>query len=145
MTFSCYICLMLQYGITEYITSSRSVQVMEHQLIRIRLTILAWVQAKRSSLQHSGILANVPDVKVYKDWDGGETSNSEPSKHEDVCQHDELQGKERLHLLHFERHSYELAPFIMVHFNYSNCNNAFAAGYNKNRSWGYKLVAITNP
>lgn len=71
---------------------------MGHQLVKISLTILAWVQAKRSSLQHSSILANVPDVKVYKDRDGGKTSNSEPSQHEDVCQHDELQEKHRLHL-----------------------------------------------
>lgn len=63
------------------------------QLVAIGLTVLAWVQTKRSSLQHSSILADVPDVEVYKDRDGGKTSNSKPSQHEDVCQHDELQGK----------------------------------------------------
>lgn len=68
------------------------------QLLKLSLTVLAWVQAERGSLQHSSILANVPDVKVNKDRDGGETSNSEPSQHEDVCQHDELQEKDRLHL-----------------------------------------------
>lgn len=68
------------------------------QLLKLSLTVLAWVQAERGSLQHGSILANVPDVKVNKDWDGGETSNSEPSQHEDVCQHDELQEKDRLHL-----------------------------------------------
>lgn len=68
------------------------------QLLKLSLTVLAWVQAERGSLQHSSILANVPDVKVNKDRDGGESSNSEPSQHEDVCQHDELQEKDRLHL-----------------------------------------------
>lgn len=61
----------------------------------IVLTILAWVQAERGPLQHSGILADVPDVEVYEDWEGGEGSHSEPSQHEDVCQHDELRGQPR--------------------------------------------------
>lgn len=54
----------------------RSVPAIGHQLMKLSLTVLAWVQAERSSLQHSSVLANVPDVKVYKDRDGGKTSNS---------------------------------------------------------------------
>lgn len=61
------------------------------------LTILAWVQAERGSLQHCGVLADVPDVEVYKDRDRGEGGHSEPSQHEDVCQHDKLQGKTKEH------------------------------------------------
>lgn len=59
------------------------------------LTILAWVQAECGPLQHGSILANIPDVEVYKDWEGGESSHSEPGQHEDVCQHDELQGQHK--------------------------------------------------
>lgn len=80
------------------ITKEHYQDVCKLQLLKLSLTVLAWVQAERGSLQHSGILANVPDVKVNKDRNGGETSNSEPSQHEDVCQHDELQEKDRLHL-----------------------------------------------
>lgn len=54
------------------------------------LTILAWVKAQAGSLQDSSILANIPDVEVYENWDGGKCSHSKPSQHEDVCQHDEL-------------------------------------------------------
>ncbi len=54
------------------------------------LTILAWVQAECGPLQHGSILADIPDVEIYKDWEGGKSSHSEPSQHEDVCQHDEL-------------------------------------------------------
>lgn len=61
------------------------------------LTVLAWVQAERGSLQHCGVLADVPDVEVYEDWDGGEGSHSEPSQHEDVCQHDKLRGQTKEH------------------------------------------------
>lgn len=61
------------------------------------LTILAWVQAERGSLQHCGVLADVPDVEVYKNRDRGEGGHSEPSQHEDVCQHDKLQGKIKEH------------------------------------------------
>lgn len=70
------------------------------------LTILAWVQAEGGSFQHCGILADVPDVKVYKDWDRGEGGHSKPSQHENVCQHDKLQGKTKndrlLRMLLFE-------------------------------------------
>lgn len=54
------------------------------------LTILAWVQAERGSIQHSGILANIPDVEIEENWDGSKGGHSEPSQHEDVSQHDEL-------------------------------------------------------
>lgn len=54
------------------------------------LTILSWVQAERSSLQHCSILANIPNVEIYKHWEGGERCHTKPSQHEDVCQHDEL-------------------------------------------------------
>lgn len=80
------------------ITKQHHQDLCKLQLVQLSLTVLAWVQAQRGSLQHSSVLANVPDVKVYEDWDGGKTSNSEPSQHEDVCQHDELQEKDRLHL-----------------------------------------------
>ena len=63
--------------------------------MKVFLTILTWVPAECGPLQHSGILADVPDVKVYKDWEGCESSHPEPSQHEDVCQHDELQKHQR--------------------------------------------------
>lgn len=55
------------------------------------LTILAWVQAERGPVQHCSVLANIPDVEVYEDGQGGESRHSEPGQHEDVRQHDELQ------------------------------------------------------
>lgn len=57
------------------------------------LTILAWVKAQGGSLQDSSILANIPDVEIYENWNGGKCSHSKPSQHEDVCQHDELKGE----------------------------------------------------
>lgn len=68
--------------------------------IQTILTILAWVQAECGSLQHSSILADIPDVEIYEDWEGGESSHSEPSQHEDVRQHDELQGATEEHRSH---------------------------------------------
>ena len=59
------------------------------------LTILAWVQAERGPVQHCSILANIPDVEVYEDRQGGEGRHSKPGQHEDVCQHDELQEQQR--------------------------------------------------
>lgn len=59
------------------------------------LTILAWVQAERGPVQHCSVLANIPDVEVYEDGQGGESRHSEPGQHEDVRQHDELQEQQR--------------------------------------------------
>lgn len=53
-------------------------------------TVLARVQAERGALQHGGILANVPDVEVDKDGQGGKHRHTQPGQHEDVRQHDEL-------------------------------------------------------
>lgn len=60
------------------------------------LTILAWVQAECSTVQHGSVLADIPDVEIYKDWKGSKSSHSEPSQHEDVCQHDELKEGGRI-------------------------------------------------
>lgn len=59
------------------------------------LTILAWVQAERGPVQHCSVLANIPDVEVDEDRQGGESRHSEPGQHEDVRQHDELQEQQR--------------------------------------------------
>lgn len=56
------------------------------------LTVLARVQAERGALQRGAVLAEVPDVEVDEDGQGGEGSHSQPGQHEDVRQHDELQG-----------------------------------------------------
>lgn len=40
-------------------------------------------------------MANVPDVEVYEDGEGGESGHSEPSQHEDVSQHDELKEQQK--------------------------------------------------
>lgn len=59
------------------------------------ITILTRVEAQRGPLQDSRVLANIPDVEVYKDGYGGERCHSEPGQHEDVSQHDELKNKHR--------------------------------------------------
>lgn len=64
------------------------------------LTILAGVQAECGPLQHSDILANVPDVEIYKDWERGKSCHSQPRQHEDVCQHDELKKAEKVTITH---------------------------------------------
>lgn len=124
------------------------------RLVAIGLTVLAWIQTKRSSLQHSCILADVPDVKVYKDRDGGKTSNSEPSQHEDVCQHDELQEKHRLHLWYITfvnlwRKLMWIIPFAPFLFISTLIMYSFACvlGYNKNTVGlgGSILAVVTNP
>lgn len=103
---------------------------------KISLTVLAWVQAEWSSLQHSSVLADVPDVEVYKDRDGGEPSNSQPGQHEDVCQHDELQGKQHgLPLCHVTfvtfgrkfKYVFQFSTFCLT-----SITAACVAGYNKN-------------
>lgn len=53
-------------------------------------TVLTRVEAQRSPLQQSVVLANIPDVEIYKDRNGGESCHSQPGQHEDVSQHDEL-------------------------------------------------------
>lgn len=70
------------------------------------LTILAWIQAQLRPIQNRRILANIPDVEVQKDWDGGESCDSKPSQHEDVGQHDELKEERRINIrldLHFSK------------------------------------------
>lgn len=68
------------------------------------LTVLPWIQAQVRPIQDCCVLANIPDVEVKKDWDGGESCDPEPSQHEDVGQHDELKEEWRatiIHYLHF--------------------------------------------
>lgn len=64
------------------------------EMENIAITILPWVQAEWSSFQHSNILTDIPDVEIYKDGEGGKSSHSKPSQHEDVCQHDELKEEQ---------------------------------------------------
>lgn len=82
-----------QKQLRQYSIEERSVWQRGHRILI--LTILAWVQAECGPLQYGGILANIPDVEINKDGEGGESSHSEPSQHEDVCQHDELQQQQR--------------------------------------------------
>lgn len=102
------------------------------------LTILAWVQAERGSFQHSGVLADVPDVKVYKYRDRGEGGHSEPSQHENVCQHDKLQRKTKNHRLLGRLLSFAWALSASNLYYYCFCLQRIFKGSGR----GFKLASL---
>ncbi len=59
----------------------------------VKHTKLARVKTQTCSLQNGRVLANGPDVEIHEDRQRGECCHTQPSQHEDVRQHDELENK----------------------------------------------------